>query len=252
MDYTWTILYLAGLVGAYLLGSIPFGVIIGLAKGVDVRQHGSKNIGSANVGRTLGRRYGLLTFVLDAAKGFVPVFVAGFVMNTINHADLEPRMSLAWMSFGAAAFLGHLYPIFLNFKGGKGVATGFGAILAVFPVLSFPAICAIALWAFFVNVTKYIGFSSCLAALSLPIFTVLATPVARLTGIFPALPSDTSGWAPWSVLWPYFAVSCILAVFVVVRHRTNLARMLAGTENRVGQAARSDGAVQDLHQVGTK
>ncbi|CAN5751811.1 glycerol-3-phosphate 1-O-acyltransferase PlsY [soil metagenome] len=226
-----TIVYCLGLLAAYLLGSIPFGLLIALAKGVDIRQHGSKNIGSANVGRTIGRKFGVLTFFLDAAKGFVPVLVAGLWLGLINRPDLPPHDSLLWLAFGLAAFLGHLYPVWLWFRGGKGVATGFGALLAVFPILSIAALAAILVWMISVKVTRYVGLSSCIAALSLPLFTLLATPIARAAGIF----APRSAWAPWETIWPYMAIALLLALFVVWRHRSNLGRMLAGTEPRVGQ-----------------
>lgn len=235
MDIVWTISYVSALIAAYLLGSIPFGLLIGFAKGVDIRQHGSKNIGSANVGRTLGRRFGVLTFFLDAAKGFLPVFLGGWALGYLGTPDLPANKTFAWIGFGAASFIGHLYPVFLRFKGGKGVATGFGALLAVFPVLTFPAVGAIIIWALSVKFTRFVGFSSCLASLSLPILTLLATPLANALGVFREMPRNPSGWAPWSVLWPYFTMSMALAILVVWRHRTNLARMLQGTEPRVGE-----------------
>ncbi len=229
--------YFAGLLGAYLLGSIPFGLIISLAKGVDVRTMGSKNIGASNVGRTLGRKYGVLTFLLDAGKGFIPVLLAGLAMGAMNRPNLPPVDLLIWLSFGVAAFFGHLFPVWLKFKGGKGVATGFGAILAVYPFMSLAAVGAIVVWVSSVTLTRYVGLSSILAALTLPVFVLFVAPVTKAAGVFPEIPGEAfGGWfAPWAVVWPYFTLSLLLAVFVTWRHKDNLARMRAGTEPRVGQ-----------------
>jgi len=238
MNVDSPIAYVAGLLGAYLLGSIPFGLIISLAKGVDVRTFGSKNIGASNVGRTLGRKYGVLTFLLDAGKGFVPVLLAGLAMGAMNRPHLPPVELLVWLSFGVAAFFGHLFPVWLKFKGGKGVATGFGAILAVYPFMSLAAMGAIVVWVTCVTLTRYVGLSSILSALTLPLFVWFVAPVAKAAGVFPEIPGEDGWFAPWSVVWPYFTLSVFLAGFVTWRHKDNLARMRAGTEPRVGRKKR--------------
>ncbi len=234
MNLDSPIAYVVGMLASYLLGSIPFGLLISKAKGVDVREHGSKNIGATNVGRTLGRRYGIATFFLDAGKGFVPVLLAGIAMGSLNRPDMPPQELLLWLSFGVASFLGHLYPVWLNFNGGKGVATGFGAILAVYPFLSLAAVGAIIVWVGCALITRYAGLSSCVSAITLPGFTLLVAPVAKFLGIFPQIPGDSGGWAPWAIVWPYFTLAAFLTVFVVWRHKSNLARMRAGTEPRIG------------------
>ncbi|HZW06140.1 MAG TPA: glycerol-3-phosphate 1-O-acyltransferase PlsY [Phycisphaerales bacterium] len=224
--------YWAGLVlGAYLLGSIPFGLLIGLAKGVDVRQHGSKNIGTANVGRTLGRKWGVLTFFLDALKGFLPVLVAGFVLKTIARPEVPSHLAWAWLVVGVCAVVGHMWSPFLKFKGGKGVATGFGAMLAVFPILSLPAMAAFLVWLACVKTTRFIGLSSCVAAASIPFLLIFVTPVCRYFGLFVPEPGAPVTWP----LWPYVTVAVLLALMVVWRHRSNIARMLNGTEPRYGR-----------------
>ncbi|MCW5765888.1 MAG: glycerol-3-phosphate 1-O-acyltransferase PlsY [Phycisphaeraceae bacterium] len=238
METSWYIWWGLGLLATYLLGSIPFGLLIALAKGIDVRRHGSTNIGSANVGRTLGRKYGVLTFLLDGAKGFVPVFVSGWVMGTINRPDTPPAMAWAWLAFGVAAILGHIFPVWLKFKGGKGVATGFGAVLAVFPILGIPAILSIALWFILVKVTRYIGLSSCIAAVTLPLWVFAVYPMCKELGIFFERMSRYADRSDW-VLWPYLTAAVGMAVLVVYAHRGNLRRMLEGTELRVGERARS-------------
>jgi glycerol-3-phosphate acyltransferase PlsY len=232
---TWTaadtLIWVGMVVGAYLLGAIPFGLLIGLAKGVDVRQHGSKNIGTANVGRTLGRKWGLLTFFLDALKGFVPVLVGGFLFKAIARPEVPSHLAWAWLSIGICSVAGHMWSPFLKFKGGKGVATGFGAMLAIFPILTLPAMAAFLVWVACVQTTRFIGFSSCVAALSIPILLIFVTPVCRYFGFFLPEPGAPVTWP----LWPYVTVAIMLALMVVWRHRSNIARMLNGTEPRYGR-----------------
>ncbi len=170
MDAGFVGLYVAGVVAAYLLGAVPFGLLIGLARGIDIRQHGSKNIGANNVARTVGRPWGVLTFALDAGKGAAPILIGGWWLGVLGERAPDPTRAWMWMSFGAAAFLGHLFPVFLKFKGGKGVATGFGALLAVYPIVTFPALLAIGSWAICVKITRYVGLSSSVAS------AVLAMP----------------------------------------------------------------------------
>lgn len=226
-----TLIWLGLSLAAYLLGSIPFGLLIGLAKGVDVRQHGSKNIGTANVGRTLGRKWGVLTFFLDAMKGFAPTLVAGFALKTIARPEVPSYMAWAWLSVGLFSVAGHMWSPFLKFKGGKGVATGFGAMLAVFPILTLPAMAAFVIWVVCVKATRFIGFSSCVAAVSIPFLLIFVTPVCRHFGFFVPDPSAPVAWP----LWPYVTVAIMLALMVVWRHRSNIARMINGTEPRYGR-----------------
>ncbi|MBY0308334.1 MAG: glycerol-3-phosphate 1-O-acyltransferase PlsY [Phycisphaerales bacterium] len=223
----WAGLLLIG----YLLGGIPFGLLLGLAKGVDVRQHGSKNIGSANVGRTLGRRWGVLTFFLDALKGFLPTFIGGFVLKTIARPEVPSSMAWAWLSIGVATVVGHMWSPYLKFRGGKGVATGFGAVMAVFPILTLPALVALAVWAVCVRATRFIGLSSCIAASSIPVSIIFVNGVARRFGFF--VP-ENGAQVRWP-MWPYITAAVMLAVMVTWRHRSNIARMLNGTEPRYGQ-----------------
>ena len=225
----------AGLFATYLLGGVPFGLLIGMAKGIDVRQHGSHNLGAANVGRTLGRKFGVLTFACDGLKGFVPVFIAGWVMDTINRPDTPPAMAWAWIAFGVAAILGHVFSPWLWFKGGKGVATGFGALLAVFPILGLPAIISILLWLVLVKMTRYIGLSSCIAAVTLPVWVFTVYPLCQKLGIFFERMSHYADKSDW-VLWPYLTAASLMALLVVYAHRGNLKRMLAGTELKVGES----------------
>lgn len=234
-DFTWTmtdtLAWLGLMLFSYLLGSIPFGLLLGLAKGVDVRQHGSKNIGSANVGRTLGRKWGVLTFFLDALKGFIPTFIAGFVLKTVARPEVPSFMAWAWLLVGVAAVTGHMCSPFLKFRGGKGVATGFGAVMAIFPILTLPAIVALFVWFACVKTTRFIGLSSCVAAISIPLSIIWVNGFARHFGLFVPERSASVAWP----MWPYVTAAILLAAMVVWRHRSNIGRMISGTEPRYGQ-----------------
>ncbi|PIQ96674.1 MAG: acyl-phosphate glycerol 3-phosphate acyltransferase [Nitrospinae bacterium CG11_big_fil_rev_8_21_14_0_20_56_8] len=180
---------------AYFLGSIPFGLIFGRAKKIDIRQHGSGNIGATNVARVLGTQAGILTLMGDVGKGLAAVALADQLTGTLLAAALA----------GLAAFLGHLYSIFLRFQGGKGVATGLGILLYLMPV---PALCGVGIFALTLRVSRYVSLSSILSALSTPVFAIyFKTPL------------------------PYLYVSVILALLVIHRHQGNIDRLLAGTES---------------------
>ena len=181
---------------SYLLGSVPSGLIIGKLSGLDVRKAGSGNIGATNVARLLGKKVGLLTLVADTAKGFVPIWL----VQQIGLSD--PIAALV----GIAAFLGHLYPIFLKFKGGKGVATGFGVFLGCAP-------------------------------LATTILLVIFAAVALTTRIV-SLSSMVSAVAAPLVLWlfyyspTYIMMAALIAIMIVFRHYANIERLLNGTEPR--------------------
>lgn len=209
--------------GAYLIGSVPFGLLIGLARGVDIRQHGSKNIGATNAGRVLGRKWGVLCFVLDALKGAAPVIVAGKMTGVWGVADPAPAASLAWLGVGVAALIGHMFPVWLRFKGGKGVATGFGAMVATWPGVTLPAAAALLAWIVALKITRYVSVSSCVAACVLPV------SLAALRAM---------GWpvgGTWTGAWAYLGVTTLLGAMVVWKHRANFARLRAGTEPKVGR-----------------
>lgn len=181
---------------SYLLGSIPFGLLLGRLAGVDVRGRGSGNIGAANVARSAGARLGLATLVADAAKGAVPVLAARALGADVGLVATA----------GVAAFLGHCFPITLRFSGGKGVATAFGAIVTFAPYV---ALAALAVFAAAFAVTRRVSVGSALGA--------LATPAAAL------LLGE-----PRAIM-----VACaVMAAVIVVRHLDNLGRLRRGTEPR--------------------
>ena len=188
----------AYLLGAYLIGSVPFGFLIGKMRGVDVRTVGSKNIGATNVFRTVGKKWGLLAFLCDFLKGFVPTMVA-------KHCAAD----VSWLpvAVGLCCVVGHTLTVFMKFRGGKGVATAFGMLVALIPSLVGIAFLVFVL--LFAS-TNYISLGSCGAA------TFLAVAI----WFYPAI----------------LAVKVIVAligVFVVVKHKSNISRLLKGTENKI-------------------
>ncbi len=219
------------IIGAYLIGSIPFGVIIARARGIDIRQHGSKNIGATNVGRVLGRKFGALCFVLDVFKGAAPVSVAGVLHDLLGKhpADLASTQMWLWMAVAAGAVIGHMYSLFLGFTGGKGVATGFGAIAAMWQVLTLPALAAILIWYFTLRVSRYVSLSSILAALSLPLTSLLTVipPQAQDQPLSRTLDQMLHAAPP-------FIGTLSIALLVVWKHRTNIARLRGGDEPKIG------------------
>ena len=222
-------IWIACFAGGYLLGSIPFGVLIARTHGVDIRIQGSKNIGATNVGRVLGRKWGLLCFFLDMSKGAVPVIVFG-VLGGIYDKPLEETTTdwWLWMTIAMACLLGHMYSLFLRGGGGKGVATAFGSLLAMWPVMTLAASLAFVGWILIVLLTRMISLASMSAACILPMGVIIQAYMAsRLAK------SDGFGQEMESLSAP-IVVSMLLALLVVWKHRGNLARILAGTESRIG------------------
>ena len=231
----WPILIL----GAYLIGAIPFGYLIARARGIDIREHGSRNIGATNVGRVLGKKYGRLCLILDMAKGALPVLIAGWITGLLGAPSISAAQSWLWLAVVAATVLGHIFPIYLRFKGGKGVATGFGALAAMWPALTLSALAALLIWIITVKATRFVSIASCAAAVSLPITVALA----RLLG----WPARSDAITPIQHLadgWPFLIITGALAALVLWRHRSNLARVLNGTEART-DAPHTPGAPPD-------
>lgn len=201
---------------AYACGSIPFGVLIARMKGVDIRREGSGNIGATNVGRILGRKFGIVCFLLDALKGGAPVLAAGIAQNTLGEslATLTPLSAWGWLLTAVAAILGHCFSPWLGFKGGKGVATAFGGMLAIWPVMTIPVMIALLVWAIALSTTRMMSLASIVAAAVLPII------IAVEMGVRSTLASGL----------PFLLVTLLLAGFVVLRHRRNIARIHDGTE----------------------
>jgi len=214
---------------AYLAGSIPFGLLIARAHKVNIRAHGSGNIGATNVWRTLGKGAGLSCFVLDVLKGFGPTFLAGYAAGLIGTGTIAQTDAWLWLAVAAAAILGHMFPLWLGFKGGKGVATGFGALLGIYPILTWPALGALVVWIIVARISRFVSLASCLAAITLPLWLVLTLMMRHRYA--------DQGPAPFSQdNLPWFVVVSLLAAFILLRHRANIGRLLQGTENRIGQS----------------
>jgi glycerol-3-phosphate acyltransferase PlsY len=200
---------------AYLLGSIPFGLLIAKAHGMDLRSIGSGNIGATNLSRALGRKWAYLCFALDAAKGFVPMLAAAkFVHPVPTTVEL-----FLWLAVGSAAVLGHIFPIYIGFKGGKGVATSFGMALGLWPYYTVCAIVAITIWVVFVLLWRYVSLASIVASVAFPIALVLAILL---------MPT----WR-FADLWPIFIAAIAIPLMVIVLHRKNIRRLIAGTESKI-------------------
>ncbi len=221
--------WLALAIAAFLCGSIPFGILVARLKGVDLRKVGSGNMGATNVGRALGRKWGILVYVLDAAKGAAPVLWAGHQAGALG---LQPESIAAgdlwrWMGIAVCAVLGHMFSPWVGFRGGKGVATGSGALLAVYPVLTGPVLVAIGLWGCVLASTRIMSIASMVAAVSIPL-TVAAFALLR-TG-----DGTPDGNMPLQHAMPAVIVTAAVALLVVWAHRANIARLRAGTESRLG------------------
>jgi len=189
----------------YLIGSVPTGYLLGKSRGLDIRQHGSGNIGATNVWRVMGRNWGLLAFASDFLKGFLPLYL----LRTLSFAEGGSWLvALLLVICGLAAIIGHNYTPWLGFKGGKGIATSAGVLGALMPpVLGV----ALSLWIIATLVTRMVSVGSILAAASL-------APLA-----FYFYPGQ----------WIYFGLACLAGLLAIVRHRSNIQRLLAGTESRI-------------------
>jgi len=200
--------------GAYALGSVPFGLLIGKAKGIDIREHGSGNIGATNTMRVLGKPLGISCFLLDVFKGALPVALAGQLLGFASNPALSAADAFAWVGIGIAAIIGHMFSVFIGFKGGKGVATGLGVLAAIWPFVTLPALAALLVWYATLKLTRYVSVASCIAALSVPAGVLVAS----------ALRDDLA------IAWPFATVTAALAALVIWKHRGNLSRIRTGDE----------------------
>jgi acyl phosphate:glycerol-3-phosphate acyltransferase len=207
----------AFLIGAYLLGSVSFGMLIAKAYGVDLRKVGSGNIGATNLSRALGRGWAYVCFVLDLGKGLLPTLAAGLWLGNSG----STRGLIAQLAVGCAAIIGHVFPLYLGFKGGKGVATSFGVALGLWPYYTICAAITLVIWIIFVLIWRYVSLASIAAAFAFP---------GVLVGAIAIIP----GWH-FAELWPLLIVAMIIPVMVFIRHRDNIVRLLAGTESKVLQ-----------------
>lgn len=194
------------ILGSYLLGAVPFGLFFSkLFSKVDVREVGSGNIGATNVLRASGKKAAVLTLLADALKGYIPVVLAQyFFQNDIVTA-----------ATGAAAILGHNYPVYLGFKGGKGVATGYGVMLAIAPWIGF---FALLIWLVAALIWKYSSLAALLSFASYPLMTFICASSSK----------------------EYKLLSLFLFGLIYYRHRENIKRLLAGTEPKIGKKSQEN------------
>ena len=204
-----------GLALAYLLGSIPAAHIAGRAKGVDLRLHGSGNLGATNAWRVLGWKIGLAVYLFDTAKGFIPAF---FFPRWLHASAMDATNAELWaIAYGVAAILGHVQPLFLRGKGGgKGVATAGGVFLGLAPAA---LLASLGVFAVILLATGYVSLGSLVAAVTLPV----------VLGVTRGIQS------------PLFVVSVLLAVFVFYTHRANIDRLRRGEESRFGRRGTTPG-----------
>lgn len=195
-DNTDTLALFIIITAAYLIGSIPTGLLLGKAYGIDVRKEGSGNIGATNLYRTVGRKVGIVTLIGDCLKGLLPVLL-------VKLSSFPPEYA-AWT--GLAAFCGHVFSAFLKFKGGKGVATALGVFLALAPLA---VTVAVALFAIMMFVWRYVSLGSISAAAAMPIAVWLLGGTRTV-----------------------MIVTLLIALIVIARHHENIKRLLSGAENR--------------------
>lgn len=219
MDYLPNALNaLTALLAAYLLGAIPFGLLIGKARGVDIRSVGSRNIGATNVFRCVGAKWGILAFLCDMLKGFGGVWCAAIPL--LWSAPIpDSNALLLRVLCGTSAMLGHIFPVWLGFRGGKGISTALGLLIGVAPAA---AGIGFGLWVVCFLLSRYVSLSSCLAALV--IGALVWTP----------LYADRPVW--------FAVLMTILAALAILKHRANLVRLAKGTENRFAFTAKQRAA----------
>ncbi len=214
--------FLPAIVIAYLIGAIPFGPIIARLHGKDLRTIGSGNTGATNLARACGRKWGYICFGLDVLKGTVPVVATRLVAATVLEAESavpSPAFLALWLAVGVAAILGHVFPIYLKFKGGKGVSTSFGVGLGLWPYFTISALVALSVWVVFVLIWRYISLASICGSI---------TFAATLAAAMAVKPN-------WELanLWPLLIAAIAIPILVIVLHRENIKRLRAGTENKI-------------------
>ena len=210
---TWIML----IVAAYLLGSVPFGLLIAKANGKDLRVIGSGNIGATNTGRVLGKKWGITCLVLDCLKGFLPTYLA---RRCVSAPPAATELWL-WLGVGCGAVIGHIFPVYLKFKGGKGVATSLGMVLGLFPYYTIAGLGSAVIWIVLVLVWRYVSLASIVAATLFPVFLVAAIAINK----------------EWSFcgLWPLLIIALLMPMLVIIRHAENIKRLIDGSEMKVLQ-----------------
>jgi len=216
--------WIISIVAAYFAGSIPFGVLVAKTKGVNIREHGSKNIGATNVGRLLGKPLGFTCFLLDVLKGAIPVAVVGCMAETygLTLSEISTTQLLLWIAVALAALLGHMYSPWLKFGGGKGVATTFGSMVAMWPLLTLPVLGAFIFWFVALKFSKMVSLASLVSALALFVLSVIL--VCMESNVAHA--------------WPLLVVTFLITAMVFWKHRSNIGRIMRGDEPKLGDTAK--------------
>ena len=196
-------------VAAYLFGSVPWAFIIGRINGIDIRKQGSGNVGATNVMRVLGRKWGIMCFVLDFLKGLLPVLA---VKILISQKILTEAPDALIITAGLSSVAGHIWSVFLKFKGGKGMATGGGVLVGIAP---YSFICTGLIWLILFYSTRYVSAASVIAAAALPISSFIFSK----TGI-------------WTLSTPFQIFLLVLAIVTIAKHHTNIGRLINGTEHK--------------------
>ena len=223
IDHHPLIMFLLLPLAAYVIGATPFAFIIARGKGIDLRKVGSGNVGATNCGRACGWPWGCLCFALDVAKGLLPVVIVGMLLRpepapgdaTVVRWVPSAMQQTAWLLTGYCAIVGHIFPFWLRFRGGKGVATALGVVLGIWPFFAVAALAALGAWIIVTLISRYVSLGSIVAAATfLPVFVAM-------------------NWPPTG-LWPMATFAAAMAGLIIFRHRTNISRILAGTENKIG------------------
>lgn len=208
---------------AYLTGSIPVGLIIAGFKNIDLRAVGSGNIGATNVSRALGKKWGYICFALDVLKGFVPTFVSLFI---INLDPITPALLWVWLIIGSATIIGHIFPVFAGFKGGKGVATSLGVALGIYPYYTIAAVVVFIIWVAVTLKSRYVSLGSIVAGLAFPI---VLTAIIYLNESL-----------DFKTFYPLMVTAAIISFLIVFRHKDNIIRLIKGTETKIKTAENSN------------
>ncbi len=196
--------FIISIAAAYLLGSLPFSYIFGKLRGIDIRNYGSGNVGATNALRVLGTKIGIITLLLDMGKGLLAVEIGRYLLPGVNEGF--------YILIGLIAITGHIFTIFLSFKGGKGVATSAGVFIDLLPL---PCLFALLLFVIIVLLSRYVSLGSILAAGFLFLYVLTSNIINNFTD------------------WQYLAVVSLVAGFIIIRHKANIVRLLAGTENKI-------------------
>lgn len=201
------ILAIGTAIGAYLVGSFPSGYLVGRSRGIDLRKEGSCNVGATNALRVLGKKLGYIVFAADVFKGWLAVTLAYAVASGYRPADAVPAGIIA----AAFVVIGHNFPVWLGFQGGKGIATSAGIMIGLFPIWVF--LFGLMLWAVVFKTTRYVSVASIAAAISLPTSSGILMLFGRCD-------------------WRLVAIAGAMAVLAIWRHKPNIERLMAGTEKK--------------------